>query len=372
MTSEKELHIISFDVPYPPNYGGVIDVFFKIKALAAEGVKIHLHTFQYGRAEAEELEKLCYKVYYYQRKIYKDPFFSRLPYIVSTRNAPELLDNLLKDKHPVLFEGIHCCFYLSHPDLKDRKKIVRMHNIEHLYYKNLAKIERNFFKKYFFLKEAQRLRKFEKQLVKADAIAAISPDDTKVLGLKFRNVFYLPVFHANEKVETELQKEKFALYHGNLSVGENNEAALFLVNKVFNETDYPLVIAGMNPSKELQKAIEGKKNITLLARVNTAEIMQLIKSAQLNVLVTFQSTGIKLKLINVLYLGGFCIVNDKMVRNTGLEPLCIIANTPQKIKDVIRKFAAMEFSRDKVLEREKLLNNNFDNATNARKLICYL
>ena len=27
---QKKLHIISFDIPYPPTYGGVIDVFFKI------------------------------------------------------------------------------------------------------------------------------------------------------------------------------------------------------------------------------------------------------------------------------------------------------------------------------------------------------
>ena len=30
---DKEVHIVSFDVPYPPNYGGVIDVFYKIKTL---------------------------------------------------------------------------------------------------------------------------------------------------------------------------------------------------------------------------------------------------------------------------------------------------------------------------------------------------
>ena len=51
----KHLHIISFDVPYPANYGGVIDVFYKIKALHAKCVKIHLHCFEYGRAEARVL-----------------------------------------------------------------------------------------------------------------------------------------------------------------------------------------------------------------------------------------------------------------------------------------------------------------------------
>ena len=29
----KNINIVSFDIPYPPNYGGIIDVFYKIKAL---------------------------------------------------------------------------------------------------------------------------------------------------------------------------------------------------------------------------------------------------------------------------------------------------------------------------------------------------
>jgi hypothetical protein len=45
MESDRELHIISFNVPYPPNYGGVMDVFFKIRALHEQGIKIHLHCF---------------------------------------------------------------------------------------------------------------------------------------------------------------------------------------------------------------------------------------------------------------------------------------------------------------------------------------
>jgi hypothetical protein len=108
----KELHLISFNVPYPADYGGVIDVFYKIKALKKAGVKVHLHTFQYGREEADILSSLCEEVYYYKRKLYKDPFFSKLPYIVATRANDELLSNLLKDRHPIIFEGIHCCYFI--------------------------------------------------------------------------------------------------------------------------------------------------------------------------------------------------------------------------------------------------------------------
>jgi hypothetical protein len=55
--SQKKLHIVSFDVPFPANYGGVIDVFYKIKYLHEQGVEIYLHCFDYGRGQKEILKK---------------------------------------------------------------------------------------------------------------------------------------------------------------------------------------------------------------------------------------------------------------------------------------------------------------------------
>ena len=46
------LHIVSFDIPWPPNYGGIIDVFYKIRALHGAGVQIHLHCFEYQRQQS--------------------------------------------------------------------------------------------------------------------------------------------------------------------------------------------------------------------------------------------------------------------------------------------------------------------------------
>jgi len=365
MTSAKDIHIVSFNVPYPADYGGVIDVYYKLKALAALGVRVHLHCYQYGRAASPELDKVCHKVYYYKRRIFKDPYFTREPYIVATRNTPEILQNLLKDNFPIIFEGLHCCHYLSHPDLKNRMKIVRMHNIEHIYYRSLARIERNIFKKYFFYSEASRLKSFEKVLECADYIAAISSDDYQSLRKKFDNVIYLPAFHANNKVTATKGKGEFALYHGNLGVGENNEAALYLTREVFKNLNYPLIIAGMNPSKELRKAVEDSPNINLLPKAGTGEISSLISEAHINILPTFQNTGMKLKLINVLFQGRHCIVNDSMVHHTGLEPLCHIARNPKDTREILLKLKDIIFPDEEIERRQSYLSVHFNNERNA-------
>ncbi len=366
---EKHLHIISFDVPYPANYGGVIDVFYKIKALHAEGIKIHLHCFEYGRAEALSLESLCEKVYYYKRKMSKSLLLSSLPFVVVTRASEKLMENLLRDTHPVLFEGLHSCFHLSDSRLKGRIKIVRTHNIEHEYYKNLQKVEKSVFKKIYFKTEGRKLERFEKILKQADAVAAISPADAKDLSSRYKNVHHITAFHPNEEVKISEGQGKFCLYHGNLEVGENNEAALFLVSQVFSKMKIPLIIAGRKPSSDLKTAIEKYSHISIKANINTQDIDELIRTAQINVLPTFQATGIKLKLLAALFTGRHCVVNSPMVASTGLEQLCSIQESAEDLAKEITRLFELPFDMAEVKRRESILLENFSNKRNVKKLV---
>ena len=49
LSNRRILHVIAFDVPFPADYGGVIDIYYKIKAIHKEGVDIKLHIYNYGR-----------------------------------------------------------------------------------------------------------------------------------------------------------------------------------------------------------------------------------------------------------------------------------------------------------------------------------
>lgn len=361
--SEKHLHVVAFDIPFPANYGGVIDIYYKIKALAAIGYKVHLHCFQYGRVKSKELNKVCKSVNYYKRKTYKNPFYGSLPYIVTTRNSPALLEALKKDNYPILFEGLHTTYFLDNPDLANRFKIVRMHNIEHDYYQNLEKVEGNYFKKYFFRIESEKLKKFQSILKHANLICAISSNDEKYLKRKFENVVHLPPFHGNTAVNSLAGRGDYVLYHGNLSVAENNEAALYLVNNVFSKLAIKCIVAGNNPSKELQQAVLSFANIEIIDKTNSEHISQLITNAHVNVLHTFQATGIKLKLLNALFLGRYCMGNKEMIKSTGLEELCIQANTAEEYIQKINTIWEEEFENNYF--RDEILQKFFSDATNA-------
>jgi len=368
---ENHLHIVSFSIPFPANYGGVIDVFYKLKALHKAGIKIHLHCYQYDRREAVELNLYCESVNYYPRKTGIASQFSLKPYIVESRQSDDLLKNLVSDKHPILFEGLHSCYYLNHKALQGRTLIYRESNIEHDYYFNLFKSEKNPSRKAFFLLESMKLKQYQNQLKFATKMLVVSQTDRDYLAKQFpqKEVVYLPSFHGNSEVNSQPGRGDYVLYHGNLSVGENALAAEYLVKEVFNDIQVPLKIAGLNPSESLKNLVAGFKNIELIPNPPQAEMEALIKNAQINILVTFQATGLKLKLLNTLYNGRWMLVNREMLAGTGLESLCeIAADTAEMKKKVIELFNT-EFDHSQLLARSELLEKRFSDEANAAKLI---
>lgn len=363
------LHIISFNVPYPPDYGGVMDVFYKIKSLHDHGVKIKLHCFEYGRKEAEALTYVCDEVHYYKREQSIIDFTSTTPYIVKTRKSDELLQRLSQDNDPILFEGLHTCYYLAHEDLKDRVKAVRMHNVEWDYYRHLSRSESGMWRRFYFYTESIKLKNFEKILSAADHLLPISINDYGYLNTHYQNVTYLPAFHPNEEVISMPGKGTYILYHGNLSVVENNQAALFLVSKVFHDSDLNLTIAGSDPSPMLVEAVKNNRNVELRINPGEVEMMRLIRHAHINILPTFQNTGTKLKLLNALFNGRFVIANSPMVENTGLESLCTIRETAGEMNTALHELMNTSFEESEITARKKLLNELYSNRNNGEKML---
>jgi hypothetical protein len=366
--SNKSIHIVSFNIPFPADYGGVIDVFYKIKSFTEIGVKVHLHCFAYGREKSAELEKICESVTYYERKKFYQAIYSSVPYIVGSRKSGELLATLAEDDYPVLFEGLHTCFYLSHPSLKNKKKVVRMHNVEWDYYKKLGTAERNYLIKFYYNMESLRLKKFEEQLQHANTIFTISQNDYNYLADTYKNTYYIPAFHPNEMLTAIEGRGNYILYHGNLSVPENIQAALYIAKKIAPKVNVPIIIAGKDPSKLIVEEIKKHKNISLVMNPSDDSLYDLIKNAQINFLVTFQNTGIKLKLLNVLHRGRFCLVNPPMVEQTGLDTLCIVENDTQKQLELVETLMQKTFTAEDIAARKAQLADSFSNHENILKM----
>jgi hypothetical protein len=371
---EQHLHIVSFDIPWPPNYGGVIDVFYKIRALHAAGVKIRLHCFEYHRDPAPELLEFCEEVHYYPRKTGIISAISLLPYITFSRRSEELLRNLQKDDHPILFEGLHSCYYLSHRSLRNRVKIYRESNIEHQYYYHLSKAEKNLFRKVFFRFSGLKLKAYEKVLAFSTLMLAVSREDAHYLSGRFpgHRVEYLPSFHHDEEVCIRPGKGDYALYHGNLTIAENIRAAEYLAARVFGDSSHRLVIAGLDPPDRLIRFLEQYPRVKLVANPTDELMFRLIRGAQVNVLVTFQPTGLKLKLLNALFNGRFCLVNPEMITGTELGELCEVGKSAEELRDLLKQCMERSFDEATIARRREILSKWHSNRENCKKLIDFV
>ena len=370
MNQIKEIHIVSFNIPYPPNYGGVIDVFYKIKALYELGIKINLHCFKYDRQESSELEKYCKSVNYYDRPKTIKHFFSNLPFIVKTRNNKALFSNLIQDSLPIIFEGLHTTFYLNKIlNNKYRQIIVRTHNIEHDYYKALAYKEKNILRKFYFSREAYKLKNYERILKSDIKIAAITEKDCNYFIFFNTNTSLIPAFHPFNTININTGLGNYILYHGDLSVNENIDAAKFIINEICPKVDFKFIITGRNPDKKLSQIVNKQFNVELITNPDDKEMESLIHNAQINLLITSQSTGIKLKLINALHIGRHCIVNKKMIDGTQLDSLCNIRNSPEEIITKIKNLINQPFSELEINKRKHSLLKIVNNKENAQKLI---
>jgi hypothetical protein len=366
---DKHLHIVTHDIPYPANYGGVIDIFEKIKALKNAGITITLHCFYKGSLQEQPtLLLFCETVYYYKRTGLLS-LVNKLPFIVASRGSHALLQNLLKINAPVLFEGIHSCYFINAKLLASRKKVVRLFNVENIYYSKLAANEQNLFKKLFFYREAGKLLHFEKNITNDATFLALSEEDKKYYknNLQKSNIEFLPAFVPNYQVNSIEGKADYILYHGNLAINENELAAQWLIDCI--QSRFKLVITGNEPSQKLINAVGKFKNIRLLANPTDEQLQELVTQAHIHALPSFNQTGVKLKLLNALFNGRHCLVNTAGVAGSGLERLCVVEDTKEMFLEKIEELMQQEFTTTDITVRQQLLQSTYNNVENCKQLL---
>ena len=374
---DRHLHIVCLDVPWPADYGGAIDMMNRIMMLKKLGIRIHLHYFSYNeRGMPNELNQFCETINVYQRKMGRKGFSLSLPYIISSRISDELIAHLQNDDHPILLEGVHCTGILPQLDTTKRKVVVRMHNEESIYYKELARSEPRLIKKIFFFNESRLLKKYNHHLPDHYVYACVSEKDTLILKEEFHlsHAVFIPIFPDWQRVCGEEGTGNLCLYHGNLSVPENEQSATWLLRKVFTKIRVPFVIAGKKPSRRLQKLAHLCQHTCIVADPSKEEMDDLVKKAHINVLPcnNKNTTGIRLKLLHALFEGRHCLVNDTMVEGTGLESACHIGSNADAFASIISQLYHQPFTTEEITLRKRLLANTYNNEDNAKQFIQYL
>lgn len=367
--AKRIVHLVSFNVPYPPDYGGIMDVFYKISALRKQGVGVILHCFSYGRGRSRTLERECLRIHYYRRDLNLFHLFRKDPFIVVSRRNDLLLKNLLADTHPIIFEGLHTTWYLGHKALEGRITMVRTHNIEHVYYRSLAASERNPFRKLYYRTEARKLERYEPKLASASWLLSISPGDTEYFSSRYGNAVFVGPFHQADGCPATNGRGDYVMMHGDFSTAENDAAALYILREVVPHWKHRTVLAGKRPSAELSDAASSLRHVKLVPNPSMNHMNELIANSQVCILNATQPTGMKLKLINSLCSGRHVVASPAVVSGTGLGDLCHVAVKPGEWVDLTETLMKDVFTPEMREQRNTVLREVADNDVNARRII---
>ncbi len=353
-------------MPFPADYGGVIDVYYRAKALKELGYKITLHCFEYGRGKHKSLYDVAEHVFYYSRR--RSPFhlLNSRPFIVASRQSTKLLNKLIQDDAPILFEGLHTTWFLEHPEIQKRTTFVRAHNIEHDYYSALAK-NTNFKRKQFFQREAKKLKVYESILEQASHILCIRESDVDHFSKYGKNVSVLPASLPENDHKEYVETEPYALFHGNLSISENDEAVRWLVSQVWQKDPalMPLKVAGKNPSNELVDFL-ANFGVELIPNPKDGQLKKLLHFARVHTLLSHQSTGVKLKLLAALQTSGHVLVNPTIVKGTVLIDCCTIATNSDQFAKKLRKMADVHLGEEAFFKRQEFIEKHFSTVENCK------
>lgn len=374
-------------MPWPADYGGVIDIYYRLLALHKAGVHITLHCFTYGRDQAPELENCCDQVFYYRRNMSPWQHLRKTPFVAASRDNDSLTHRLMQDDAPILIEGLHGCELLRRIRQAETTKpgshrtiLVRAHNVEADYYHLLARSERNPIRKSYLSMEACKLRHYEPILQLADAVLAITDADADIFRkMGCPKVLTIPPFIPLEQKESTvlaslptpntIPHAPYILYHADLSIPDNEWAVRWLQGKVMHYVDYPFVVAGRNPHGPLRNYLSRYPNTTLIVSPSQEEMEALIAGAQCTVLLTQQPTGLKLKLVNSLVLGQHCIVNSAMVAGTNLADCCHVADSAEEIRQKMEELMHTPFDEEQRQRRQSQLARHLNPVDAIQQLV---
>ncbi len=353
----RSLHMVCLRSPWPADTGGARDMLERLKALKQAGIRVHLHYFiRKDEAPADALIPLCDRISVYRRNDPWDGIRKGLPYIVACRSDERLFKQLTGDWDPILFDGIHTTAHLPKLHEMGRKMVIRMHNEEVRYYRSLIRFERNLIKKAYLYWESVRIKRWMKQLPKDVPLGCIQSDELEILKHQygFTHSFLLPP-PIPDQVDIAVGTGGYCLYHGNLSIGENERAAIWLLRRVFAQIKLPLVITGRSPSRKLEQLVHFYQHTCLVADPSESELRDLIRKAQINVLPSMTDTGIKLKIFDALQYGRHCVINTKMQVGSPWTDSCTVSADASEMAADIQRLYPIPFTGKMIQERSDRL-----------------
>lgn len=385
------------EIPFPPIHGGRLDVWNRVLSLAQLGHKLLLiigvnDINGISDSVKENLFKYFEDFIFYQkrRKVTNYLQLKYPPYSVAYHINDSDKEDFVKkisSFNPDFIWMESWGMYLMVKELNKylKKKIIyRSHNVEYNYFFNQFYLAKGLIK-LRILFNAILLKKFEINIrTNSQIIFDISKEDRTYWlqnNYSFKNNFILPyLFIENNNLENKNEENFDLAFIGNLWSPNNVDGILWFIKKVLPiikkkiNKEIKVGLIGSNPLSKVEK-IAKKNNIIIIKNVDN--IIKFYKNSKILINPIKFTSGINIKMVEMLFYGNFIISTSKVLRGipTELQKFIFICDShidfANTCIDVLTNDT--DFTINKTKKRE-LIDKYFgiNNLTDSLKLIKYI
>ena len=369
---DKKVLLVTSDFVYPPNHGDRVDIWNRVLCLNKMGFKIDLVCTIKEKVSNRYLDivnKYVNKIILVNRKNKLIDMLCKEPLQLKSR---EKLKEISLDQFYdyVILQGSYVLPIIQNKTLKYKNIILRMNNDEAVYFKELCKSEKKYWRKLYYYIEAYKFKILDDILIrKIPNIFFVSYDEM----IKYKNKYFnINAYFMPTAVDMDMKKQslnnKNVVFIGSLFMVNNKEAIDFYIKKIHpllsDIKGYTFTIAGNSKGEGIEwiKNISSKyNNINIIDSPEKLDDIYANASIFLNPML--HGAGVKLKTVNAI-VNGLPVVST-MIGNqgTGLKngKHIYVTNNVNEYAKYIRILLEDKNKRSELVENgQNYIKKNYD------------
>jgi glycosyltransferase involved in cell wall biosynthesis len=347
----KRILMVAMDFPYPPGHGAAVDMWSRLLVLRQMGYRVDL-LVTVNTIPSQDLMQIVQEhvanLWVVPRRRRLRSFLSFLPFQVRSREDLQNI-HLEQTYDAVVLESEYVAGFLKNPAVRHAKVILRIHNEQVGYFRDLAEGAGSWLKKLYYYSESLRFRFYSPQVIcKCDLLWFISESERQKHvsnhpehALKS---YFVPTQVNPHTLQPFAARGQTALFIGTLTITHNTDAVAWFIEHVHpllcDLEGYAFQVAGRTagqPLPQLKQLVQRYDNVLL--EEDPVSLEGLYHNAAVFVNPVICGAGVKIKLIQALEAGMPVVSTSMGMEGTGFEHSVhlLVADTPLQFAACVRK-----------------------------------
>ncbi len=352
--SMKSILVVAMDFPYPPGHGSAVDMWTRMLALKEMGYRIDLLA-TVNKMPNEDLMQTVREhvgnLWIVLRRRALSSALSFVPFQVRSRVD---LQHLQLDRQygAIVLESEYVAAFLKNPAARQTTLILRIHNQQAGYFRDLAQGARSWFMKFYYYSESLKFLFFSPRVIRKCGLLWFISDSERQEHIRTHpqdklKSYFVPTQVNPAALRPFVARGRTALFVGTLTISHNSDSVTWFVEKVHpllsDLEGYAFQVAGRTarqPISQLKRLVQQHKNVFL--EEDPVVLDSLYANAAVFVNPVICGAGVKIKLIQALQAGMPVVSTSMGMEGTGFEHLVhlLVADTPQEFAACVRRLIA--------------------------------